>query len=158
MVAAEPTDLDIARVLTDLVPLSRLMAEQIAGRLGPRDVPGWPPRLPLRPGSGSWPWSRRAFRQRACRKVGSFFSYRTPPIGSPTDPGSLTSSTLPPCSLMPKLNHPLSSNEAITARPVSRQLRTGFLRWSSLRLNLVFRPWGVEWRSTNELHRNNLHK
>ena len=29
--AAEPTDLDIARVLTDLVPLSRLMAEQIAG-------------------------------------------------------------------------------------------------------------------------------
>src|ERR1039458_10776936 len=27
----EPTDLDIARVLTELVPLSRLMAEQIGG-------------------------------------------------------------------------------------------------------------------------------
>ena len=36
----EPTDLDIARVLTEFVPLSKLMAEQIGGlrnwgRVGP---------------------------------------------------------------------------------------------------------------------------
>ena len=121
--------------------------------LGPRDVPGWPARLPPRPGSGSWPWSRRAFRQRACRKVGSFLAIAPHLSGRRRILAPLPHRTLLPCSLMPKLNHQLSSNDAITWRAESRQLWIRLLRCSSKRLESGFRPGPAEWRSTNELQR-----